>query len=96
MRSSPRRIGIKAWDGSEEADLSGDDASRPRSGSPRREERTGYRSGDRSRSDQPHPKDGSEPPASSVACDICGAPMLDRHCKLVCLSCGFQRDCSDP
>lgn len=29
-------------------------------------------------------------------CDLCGAPMLDRHCKLVCLRCGYQRDCSDP
>jgi len=22
--------------------------------------------------------------------------MLDRHCKLLCLRCGYQRDCSDP
>jgi hypothetical protein len=29
-------------------------------------------------------------------CDLCGAPMLDRHCKLTCLRCGYQRDCSDP
>ena len=29
-------------------------------------------------------------------CDICGFPMLDVHCKLVCRNCGFMRDCSDP
>jgi len=22
--------------------------------------------------------------------------MLNRHCKLLCLQCGYQRDCSDP
>lgn len=34
--------------------------------------------------------------ADGVHCDICGTPMLNRHCKLVCTQCGFQRDCSDP
>ncbi len=29
-------------------------------------------------------------------CDICGFPMLDVHCKLICRKCGFMRDCSDP
>lgn len=29
-------------------------------------------------------------------CDLCGAPMIDRHCKLTCPTCGYQRDCSDP
>jgi carbonic anhydrase/acetyltransferase-like protein (isoleucine patch superfamily) len=29
-------------------------------------------------------------------CDLCGHPMLDVHCKLVCEQCGFKRDCSDP
>lgn len=29
-------------------------------------------------------------------CDRCGGPMIERHCKLVCTNCGFQRDCSDP
>ncbi len=29
-------------------------------------------------------------------CERCGGRMLDRHCKLVCLNCGYQRDCSDP
>jgi carbonic anhydrase/acetyltransferase-like protein (isoleucine patch superfamily) len=35
-------------------------------------------------------------PGAGPRCDLCGAPMLDRHCKLVCTACGYQRDCSDP
>ena len=31
-----------------------------------------------------------------LACELCGGPVLDRHCKVVCLNCGFHRDCSDP
>ena len=31
-----------------------------------------------------------------LSCELCGGPVLDRHCKVVCLNCGFQRDCSDP
>jgi hypothetical protein len=34
--------------------------------------------------------------AEDPRCDLCGAPMLDRHCKLVCVQCGYMRDCSDP
>jgi len=29
-------------------------------------------------------------------CELCGGPVLDRHCKVICLNCGHQRDCSDP
>jgi carbonic anhydrase/acetyltransferase-like protein (isoleucine patch superfamily) len=29
-------------------------------------------------------------------CERCGGEMLERHCKLVCVGCGYQRDCSDP
>ncbi len=29
-------------------------------------------------------------------CDLCSTVMLDLHCKLVCQSCGYKRDCSDP
>ena len=29
-------------------------------------------------------------------CEICGGPIEERHCKVVCLNCGYQRDCSDP
>lgn len=30
------------------------------------------------------------------ACDLCGGLVLARHCKVACLNCGYQRDCSDP
>ena len=29
-------------------------------------------------------------------CDLCGSPMRETHCKLVCDRCGYTRDCSDP
>lgn len=29
-------------------------------------------------------------------CELCGGPVLERNCKIVCLKCGYQRDCSDP
>ena len=29
-------------------------------------------------------------------CEICGGPVLERHCKIQCQNCGYQRDCSDP
>jgi hypothetical protein len=29
-------------------------------------------------------------------CDMCGGTMIERHCKILCLQCGYQRDCSDP
>lgn len=29
-------------------------------------------------------------------CDLCGAPMVEVHCKLICRKCGYKRDCSDP
>ncbi len=33
---------------------------------------------------------------SGPTCDLCGAPMVERHCKLICTNCGYERDCSDP
>ncbi len=30
------------------------------------------------------------------ACELCNGPVLERNCKIVCLKCGYQRDCSDP
>jgi hypothetical protein len=35
-------------------------------------------------------------PSNGYVCDICGSPMLERHCKILCPICGYQRDCSDP
>lgn len=29
-------------------------------------------------------------------CDLCGAPMRELHCRIICPVCGYQRDCSDP
>ena len=37
-----------------------------------------------------------EPGPAPRTCDLCGAPVLERHCKILCLNCGYQRDCSDP
>ncbi len=53
---------------------------------------------------RPHPgepkrRDPEDPPTSAgvtYLCDLCGAPMLDLHCKLICERCGYRRDCSDP
>jgi len=29
-------------------------------------------------------------------CELCGGPVLERKCTVLCLTCGHQRDCSDP
>ena len=40
---------------------------------------------------------GGQPPAQEVFHgDLCGAVMLNLHCKLTCERCGYKRDCSDP
>ena len=31
-----------------------------------------------------------------MICELCGGPVLERHCKIICQICGYQRDCSDP
>jgi len=49
---------------------------------------------DESSMDETGPASVVEP--SGPACELCGHSMLDRHCKLVCLHCGYMRDCSDP
>ncbi len=41
-------------------------------------------------------RDGAPTDSAGPVCDLCGAPMIDRHCKLTCPTCGYQRDCSDP
>lgn len=38
----------------------------------------------------------TNPGAGAPRCDLCGGTMIDRHCKLSCSVCGYQRDCSDP
>jgi hypothetical protein len=39
-----------------------------------------------------HPYD----PEHDTFCWVCDGPVAKRHCKIVCLRCGFTRDCSDP
>jgi len=32
-----------------------------------------------------------------VKCDLCGSEhVVEIHCKIQCLNCGYTRDCSDP
>ena len=35
-------------------------------------------------------------PKDDTYCWVCGGAVVKRHCKIVCQSCGFTRDCSDP
>lgn len=35
-------------------------------------------------------------PEDDTYCWVCNGPVLKRHCKIVCQTCGFTRDCSDP
>ncbi len=34
--------------------------------------------------------------ASAPVCELCGSPLMERNSKIICLTCGNQRDCSDP
>lgn len=36
------------------------------------------------------------PDPSGPSCELCGGPTTEVHCKIICLKCGFKRDCSDP
>jgi len=59
---------------------------------------------------EPDPQRRSQPPEAEegsgkatpnegkkeISCDLCGSLMLERHCRLLCPRCGYQRDCSDP
>jgi|GEM_PF-680712 len=71
------------------------------------EERTGYgRWKQDEESLEPDPEAGpdaggpgrvqSGPPLPGGACELCGGPTMELHCKITCLRCGYQRDCSDP
>ncbi|MCB0061822.1 MAG: 8-oxo-dGTP diphosphatase [Caldilineaceae bacterium] len=35
-------------------------------------------------------------PKDDTYCWLCHGPVIKRHCKIVCQTCGFTRDCSDP
>jgi hypothetical protein len=34
--------------------------------------------------------------AQDHICWVCNGPTLYRQCKIICKTCGFMRDCSDP
>jgi len=38
----------------------------------------------------------ASPDESDFYCDICGQMMLEFNCELICLICGYRRDCTDP
>jgi hypothetical protein len=40
--------------------------------------------------------DSSSPRIDDTYCWVCGAAIIDVHCKIICKICGFTRDCSDP
>ena len=35
-------------------------------------------------------------PIDDTYCWMCHGPVTKRHCKIICQTCGFTRDCSDP
>ncbi len=43
-----------------------------------------------------HPADAAPQPTDDSICWVCGGPTEERHCKIICLKCGFTRDCGDP
>lgn len=38
---------------------------------------------------------GRDPRDASI-CIVCGGLALARKCKIICTTCGYTRDCSDP
>jgi hypothetical protein len=58
--------------------------------------RTGYGQAEEAGDDEGG-LDALHPTGSAGArCELCGGRVEERHCKIVCLNCGYQRDCSDP
>ena len=47
-------------------------------------------------SEQVEPEELPDAAEEVFYCDLCGAVMLNLHCKLICERCGYKRDCSDP
>ena len=33
--------------------------------------------------------------AVALRCEMCGAEVIESHCKRICLSCGFMTGCSE-
>jgi ribosomal protein L37E len=47
---------------------------------------------DAAKSATPPPVDADDNPV----CDVCGGPTFELRCKIICRTCGYTRDCSDP
>lgn len=61
------------------------------------DERTGYGHWSDDAPTRGAPAPGAEGASGAEhVCDRCGSAMIERHCKIVCLRCGYQRDCTDP
>ena len=45
---------------------------------------------------KPHRWQVPTSPTGQPVCDLCGYPMRESQCKLICDQCGYMRDCSDP
>ena len=45
---------------------------------------------------KPLPPPQSRRRDDGLDCEICGARMYERSCKIICPNCGYTRDCSDP
>ena len=46
--------------------------------------------------ERPTPHTPSRTTEWVYVCDRCGDVMQERKCKILCVRCGFSRDCSDP
>ena len=58
--------------------------------------RGGGREGDHGPPAPPGAGAGARERRDVITCSLCGSPVLERHCKLICVRCGYERDCSDP
>lgn len=46
--------------------------------------------------DQEPGQAGEAPEPAVYECEVCGTQMYGLHCKIICPTCGYRRDCSDP
>ena len=50
----------------------------------------------REESGEGRPDVAPDPDRHVYVCDRCGDVMEEIHCKIMCPTCGYFRDCSDP
>jgi hypothetical protein len=70
-----------------------DDSSKPHDG---KESPTGSSAAPELAAARESEQENAEISSQVPVCDLCGTIMVERHCKLICMHCGYQRDCSDP